>query len=106
MPRLDGRPIEQDVMDSVMAFTVLFFLTLGVTALALSLTGLSTQTAITAAWTSVANIGPAFGPEVGPTGAMDGFPTSAKWIMIAGMLLGRLELLAVFVLFTTRFWRE
>jgi trk system potassium uptake protein TrkH len=106
MPRLDGRAIEQDVIDSVMAFTVLFFLTLGVTALALSLTGLSTQTAITAAWTSVANIGPAFGPEVGPTGAMDGFPTAAKWIMIAGMLLGRLELLAVFVLFTARFWRE
>jgi trk system potassium uptake protein TrkH len=105
VPRLDGRPIERDVIDSVMTFTVLFFLTLGVTAVALSLTGLSTQTAITAAWTSVANIGPAFGPEVGPTGALDGFPTVAKWIMIFGMLVGRLELLAVFVLFTAAFWR-
>lgn len=106
VPRLDGRPIDQDVIDSVMTFTVLFFLTLGVVTVALSLTGLSTQTAITAAWTSVANIGPAFGPEVGPTGAMDGFPTAAKWIMILGMLIGRLELLAVFVLFTTAFWRS
>ncbi len=105
VPRLDGRPIERDVIDSVMTFTVLFFLTMGVVAVALSLTGLATQTAITAAWTSVANIGPAFGPEVGPTGAMDGFPTAAKWIMIFGMLVGRLELLAVFVLFTAAFWR-
>jgi trk system potassium uptake protein TrkH len=105
VPRLDGRPIERDVVDSVMTFTVLFFLTLGLTAVALSLTGLATQTAITAAWTSVANIGPAFGPEVGPSGSMEGFPTAAKWIMIFGMLVGRLELLAVFVLFTTAFWR-
>lgn len=105
VPRLDGRPIERDVIDSVMTFTVLFFLTMGIVAVALSLTGLTTQTAITAAWTSVANIGPAFGPEVGASGSMEAFPTSAKWIMIFGMLVGRLELLAVFVLFTAAFWR-
>jgi trk system potassium uptake protein TrkH len=104
-PRLDGRPIEQDVIDSVMTFTVLFFLTLGVTAVALSLAGLETRTAITAAWTAVANIGPVFGAEVGPTGAVDAFPALAKWIMIFAMLIGRLELVAVFVLFTTAFWR-
>jgi trk system potassium uptake protein TrkH len=105
VPRLDGRPIDRDVTDSVITFTVLFFLTLAVAAVALSLSGLETQTAITAAWTSVANIGPAFGPEVGPSGSMEGFPATAKWIMIFGMLVGRLELLAVFVLFTTAFWR-
>lgn len=106
IPRLGGRRIERDVIDSVMAFTVLFFMTLGVTAVLLSLTGLATLTAITAAWTSVANIGPAFGPEVGPSGSMEAFPATAKWIMIIGMLLGRLELLSVFVLFTLRFWRD
>lgn len=105
-PRLDGRPIERDVIDSVMAFTVLFFLTLGVTAVLLSLTGLATQTAVTAAWTSVANIGPAYGPEVTATGSMEAFPMAAKWIMILAMTLGRLELLAVFVLFSARFWRD
>jgi len=105
MPRLGGRAIERDVIDSVITFTVLFFLTLAVSAVALSLTGLATQTAITAAWTSVANIGPAYGPEVSATGSMEGFPTAAKWIMIFCMLLGRLELLAVFVLFTAAFWR-
>ncbi|MEY3004308.1 MAG: hypothetical protein RLZZ491_1484, partial [Pseudomonadota bacterium] len=31
---------------------------------------------------------------------------SAKWIMVAAMILGRLELLSVFVLFTLRFWRD
>jgi len=73
---------------------------------ALSFTGLETKTAFTASWTAVANVGPAFGPEVGPTGAVDGFPASARWIMIAGMLVGRLELLSVYVLLMSRFWRN
>jgi trk system potassium uptake protein TrkH len=33
------------------------------------------------------------------------FPDAAKWIMIVGMLLGRLELMAVFVILMPRFWR-
>jgi trk system potassium uptake protein TrkH len=30
---------------------------------------------------------------------------AAKWLMIAGMLLGRLEMVAVLVLLLPRFWR-
>lgn len=104
-PHYDGRPIAPEILHSVIAFFTLFMLTFGVLAVLLALTGLHFSTAVTAAWTSIANIGPAFGPEVGPYGAMDGFPVLAKWLMIAGMLLGRLELLAVLVLFTARFWR-
>lgn len=103
--RLGGRPVGDDVMNSVIVLFTVFILTFGLTAVALSMTGLQTQTAITAAWTAVFNIGPAFGPGVGPTGALDAFPTPAKWLMIFAMLLGRLELLAVFVLFLPRFWR-
>ncbi|MDP4033534.1 MAG: TrkH family potassium uptake protein [Pseudorhodobacter sp.] len=104
--RYEGRTVGDDVVNSVIVFFTLFVLTYGVVVVGLSLTGLETKTAITAAWTSVANIGPAFGPEVGPTGAVDGFPASAKWLMIAGMLVGRLEFLSVYVLFMARFWRN
>jgi trk system potassium uptake protein TrkH len=102
--RLQGRTLEADVVSSVMVFFILFVLSFGVLAIALSIAGLKTQTAITAAWTSIANIGPAYGHGVGPTGALDAFPTAAKWLMIAGMLVGRLEILSVYVLFTARFW--
>lgn len=104
--RYEGRRVGNDVINSVIVFFTLFILTFGVAAVALSLTGLDTKTAFTAAWTAVANIGPAFGPEVGPTGAVDGFPAAAHWIMIAGMLVGRLELLSVYVLFLASFWRN
>jgi len=103
--RYDGRKVGEDVVNSVILFFTMFILTFGVLAVALSLTGLESKTAITAAWTSIANVGPVFGAEVGPTGAVDGFPALAKWLMIAGMLVGRLELLTVYVLFMPRFWR-
>ncbi|MEI4486223.1 TrkH family potassium uptake protein [Frigidibacter sp. MR17.14] len=102
---LGGRVVEDEVVSSVMAFLSLFLLSFGVLIVALSLTGLDSQTAITAAWTAIANVGPAWGPEVGPTGAMGDFPAAAKWMMTFGMFAGRLELLSVFVLFLPRFWR-
>ena len=104
--RMGGRKVDDDVLSSVMAFFVLFIVTLGVLAVLLSMTGLENGTAISAAWTAVANVGPAFGPEVSASGAMDQFPDSAKWLMIAGMLIGRLEILSVYVLFTVQFWRR
>lgn len=104
--RYDGRPVGMDVVDSVIVFFTLFILSFGLLAVGLGLTELEFKTAVTAAWTSIANVGPVFGPEVGPTGAVNAFPDSAKWLMMAGMLVGRLELLSVYVLFMRRFWRD
>ncbi|MBL4918253.1 TrkH family potassium uptake protein [Szabonella alba] len=104
-PRYQGQRIGRDVIDSVIVFFTMFILTFGVLAVALSLTGLHTRTAFTAAWTAVANIGPVWGPEVSRNGGVTDFPASARWIMIFGMLVGRLELLSVYVLFMARFWR-
>jgi len=33
-------------------------------------------------------------------------PQAAKWLLAGGMLLGRLEVVTVFVLFTPAFWRK
>ncbi|MRX50637.1 potassium transporter TrkH [Paracoccus sp. S-4012] len=104
--RYEGRRLDQDVLDSVMSFMALFILTFGLLIVGLGLTGLAPRTALTAAWTSIANIGPVFGPGVSGTGAVDQFPASARWLMIAGMYLGRLELVSVLVLLLPRFWRS
>ena len=103
--RYEGRTVSDEVINSVMVFFSMFILTFGVLVVALSLTGLAPKTAITAAWTAIANVGPVFGPEVGGSGAVIGFPDSAKWLMLAGMLMGRLELLSLYVLLLPRFWR-
>lgn len=103
--RLEGRPVSPDVINAVIAFLSLFLASFCVFAVLLSLTGLETRTAITAAWSAIGNIGPVFGAEVGPTGAVDGFPPAAKWVMIVAMLLGRLELISALMLLLPRFWR-
>lgn len=104
--RYAGQAVDEDVISSVIAFFSFFVLTFGLLIVALSLTGLETKTAMTAAWTAIANVGPAWGPEVSANGAVDKFPLSAKWLMIFGMFIGRLELLSVYVLFLPRFWRD
>lgn len=103
--RYEGLPLDKDVVDSVMAFFTLFMLTFGLLIVALSLTGLHPRTALTAAWTSIANIGPAWGPEITANGSVAEFPGAAKWLMILGMYLGRLELISALVLLLPKFWR-
>lgn len=103
---LDGRPLEKDVIDSVMAFFTLFVITFGLLVVALAFTGLHTKTALTGAWTAVANIGPVWGPEITANGSISEFPPTAKWAMIVGMYLGRLELVSALVLLLPRFWRS
>jgi len=104
--RYQGRQVEDDLLGSVMAFFVAFMLTLASLAVALSLLGLDPVTAVSGAATAIANIGPGLGPEIGPSGNFAGLPSSAKWVLSFGMLVGRLELLSVYVLFTVGFWRD
>ncbi len=103
--RVGGKRLEPDVISSVIVMFTVFVASFMLLAVSLSLTGLEMRTAITAAWTAICNVGPVFGPEVGDTGAVDGFPTLAKWLMILGMYAGRLEILTVLVLLMPRFWR-
>ena len=94
-----------DVLSSVMAFFVLFFVSLSVLAIALGATGLDFMTSVSGAATAIANIGPGLGDIIGPAGNFSTLNDTAKWLLAAGMLVGRLEVLAVYALFTVNFWR-
>ncbi|MEO0654333.1 MAG: TrkH family potassium uptake protein [Pseudomonadota bacterium] len=104
-PRYAGRPVGEDVLSSVMAFFVLFIVSLGVLSVALGATGLDFITSVSGAAAALANIGPGLGDEIGPAGTFGGLNDTAKWLLIAGMLIGRLELMAVYALLTVAFWR-
>jgi trk system potassium uptake protein TrkH len=60
---------------------------------------------VSGAATAIANIGPGLGDIIGPAGNFSTLNDSAKWILSAAMLVGRLEVLAVYVIFTLSFWR-
>ena len=105
-PKFDDRRVSEEVLSSVMAFFVMFFVSLGVLSVALGLTGLDFVTSVSGAATAIGNIGPGLGPIIGPSGYFGPLNDSAKWLCIAGMLVGRLELMVVYVLFTVTFWRS
>jgi trk system potassium uptake protein TrkH len=104
-PRYAGRRVDDDVLSSVMGFFVYFVVTLGVVAVLLGMTGLDFTTSVSGAAAAVANIGPGLGDIIGPAGNFSSLSDTAKWILAIAMLIGRLELLAVYVLFTVKFWR-
>ena len=104
-PRYDGRPVGQDVLSSVMSFFMFFVVTMGLVAVALSMTGLDFVTSVSGAAAALANIGPGLGEIIGPAGNYGSLNDTAKWILSAAMLIGRLELLAVYAILTVHFWR-
>jgi trk system potassium uptake protein TrkH len=104
-PRYGGAPVPPETLLSVTAFFTAFVVTLGVTAVLLSATGLDSITAISGAATALANIGPGLGEVIGPAGNFKTLNDAAKWILSATMFIGRLELMVVFVILTPRFWR-
>ena len=99
----NGKPLTDEVAESVQVFFFLFILTFAGIAAALGFMGLDMVTAISSAATAVANVGPGLGPVVGPVDLPGCRAPSGH---AAGMLLGRLELFTVLVLLVPSFWRE
>ncbi|MHA1598694.1 MAG: TrkH family potassium uptake protein [Alphaproteobacteria bacterium] len=105
IPYYNKRPISDEIIVSVLSFFFVFGITFALLAMGLGMLGLDYLTAISSAATAISNVGPALGPIVGPAGTFQPLPDAAKWLLTAGMLLGRLELFTVIVLFTRSFWR-
>ncbi len=102
----NGKKINDSTYESVMSFFFLYILTFFLSALLLSFTGLDFITCISAAASTISNVGPGLGSIIGPEGnygMLDGF---SKIILIFTMFLGRLELLTILVLLIPSFWRD
>jgi trk system potassium uptake protein TrkH len=100
-----GKTVDEATLQSVMVFMFLYIAAFLISSALLSLDGLDATTAISAAATTFANVGPGLGPVNGPSSTFQGFSDFSKWICTINMLLGRLEFVVVFVVLTRRFWR-
>jgi trk system potassium uptake protein TrkH len=104
-PFYNKQPIPESVSASVMGFFFLFVASFVVLATGLGMFGLDFVTAVSGAASAIANVGPGLGDIIGPAGTFTSLPDGAKWLLAAGMLLGRLELFTVLVLLSPVFWR-
>ena len=104
--RYRGSLVPDDTVRSVLGFFFLFFGTFAVSAGLLAFIGLDTVTAVSGAATTLANVGPGLGERIGPASTFQNLPDAAKWVMIATMLIGRLEIMTVLVMLAPGFWRR
>jgi len=99
-----GRSVDPDMQHSVVTFFFLYLLTFGTLSLAVMATGLDFLTAVSAVAQAVGNVGPGLGPVIGPASTYAAIPDSAKLLLALAMLLGRLELVTLYVILMRDFW--
>ena len=104
--KYNNQKISDDFINSVIIFIFSFLFIFFIITILLSISGLDFITSISGAASSISNVGPGLGDVIGPNGNYKDIPDLSKWILAAGMLLGRLELFAVLVLFFPSFWRN
>ena len=100
-----GSAVTKDVSIAVLSFLAVFVTANVFLTLAFCFLGLDFDTAISSAATSLANVGPGISAEVGPAGNFANFPDAAKWLMCAGMIIGRLEIMTLLVMFQRQYWQ-
>jgi len=105
-PRYGGKALDEQTLGPLMLHVSGYILTLGTMSVLMSMAGVDFTSALFAIWGCLGNIGFGVGPMVARTGTMIDFNDTATWIMILAMLLGRLGMLAIFVLLLPRFWRD
>ena len=104
--KYNNQKISDDFIRSVIIFIFSFLFIFLIIAMLLSISGLDFVTSISAAATSISNVGPGLGDLIGPNGNFSSLSDYSKWILSLTMILGRLELFAILVLFLPSFWRK
>ena len=104
--KYENNNVNDKFLASIISFIYLYILIFFFITALLSITGLDFITSISAAATSISNVGPGLGSVIGSNGNFSTLPDASKWILSAGMILGRLELFAILVLFLPSFWKK
>jgi trk system potassium uptake protein len=97
--------VPNKVAFSVLGFIFLYFMTVTVMTFLMLASGLDFVSSFSAVVACINNMGPGLN-VVGPASNYAALTGFQKWICVATMLLGRLEILSVIVIFTRHFWRK
>ena len=104
--KYNNNKVDDKLIASIISFIYLYILIFFVLASLLTLTGLDFITSISGAASSLSNVGPGLGNEIGPNSNYSGIPDQSKWLLSIGMILGRLEIFAILIIFLPSFWRK
>jgi trk system potassium uptake protein len=102
--KLNGKSVSEDTNISILSFVVLYLFIFVLGTVIIVITGVDPVTASSSAATCMAGIGPGLG-TVGPSSNFANIPEVSKVVLSLLMILGRLEIITVFAIFTRTFWK-
>ena len=104
--KIDGVNVPNQKRVTLLAFLVTHLIICFIISFTMIAMGIDNTNAITITLSSIGNVGPTLGVEIGPTMSWSQLPDIAKWFCSLMMLIGRLEIFSVLVIFTPAFWKE
>ena len=103
--RLDGKPMQESVVRSVLVYFFVLMALVFASILIVSINGYDVETTVSAVFACIFNVGPGFG-AVGPLENYAHMSDLSKLVLTLDMLIGRLEVWPMLMLFSPSTWRR
>ncbi len=104
--KIDSTNVPNNKRVTLLAFLTVDLILILVCSFIFIVQGIESTNAVTVTLSSLGNVGPALGSDIGPTMSWSSLPDNVKWICTLLMLVGRLEIFSVLVIFTSAFWKD
>ncbi len=103
--KMDGETIPHENVRNINVFLAIYFFMIALSTLLISVDNFDLTTNLSAAVTTINNVGPGF-EIVGPTRNFSEFSDFSKIILSINMLIGRLEIFPMLILFSPVTWKK
>ena len=104
--KMNGQSIPQNRLTTLLAFLTIYIIALALTTIIMVEAGVDITNAATISLSLISNVGAGLDTNIGPQMSWADLSMGIKWLCSFLMLVGRLEIIAVLVLFTRAFWKE
>ena len=104
--KLNGQSIPQSKLITLLAFFLLYIIMIVIVCTIMIISGVDVTNSVTIALSLISNVGAGLDTNIGPQMSWADLSDGLKWLCSFLMLVGRLEIIAVLVLFTRSFWKE
>jgi trk system potassium uptake protein TrkH len=104
--KIDGQTVPQQKMNSLLAFFAFYVMIVLLSTTIMLLADIDITNSIVIALSLISNVGLSLSTEIGEVMSWADLPIYLKWTCSFLMLVGRLEIMSVFVLFTRAFWKD
>jgi trk system potassium uptake protein len=102
--KLNGKVVSESTNNSILSFVILYLFLFIIGTVIVVATGVDPVTSASSVATCMAGIGPGLG-QVGPMSNFAHMPEVSKVVLSLLMIIGRLEIITVFTIFSRSFWK-